>query len=222
MRLLNAESYRLEEFVGANIPPYAILSHTWEDGEVLYEVISDLETARTRDGFWKIERCCAEALDDGWEWVWIDTLLYRQKLKCRAVRGHQLHVPLNLEARLEDMAAHLARSSPASPLPCRWFYRSWTLQELIAPRRVQFFGKEWAYLGSKNDLKPLLSKATGIDPSILSHALSLDEKPAGDKRRWAAYRQATRVEDLSYSLLGLFDVNMPLLYGEGGKVFYRL
>ncbi|KAK6069091.1 HET domain containing protein [Seiridium cupressi] len=240
MRLLNAESYRLEEFVGANIPPYAILSHTWEDGEVLYEVISDLETARTRDGFWKIERCCAEALNDGWEWVWIDTCCidksssaelseainsmfhwYKHAMVCYAYLS-DIDSRQNLEARLEDMAAHLARSSPASPLPCRWFYRSWTLQELIAPRRVQFFGKEWAYLGSKNDLKPLLSKATGIDPSILSHALSLHEKPAGDKMRWAAYRQATRVEDLSYSLLGLFDVNMPLLYGEGRKAFYRL
>ncbi|KAM0808866.1 putative Heterokaryon incompatibility domain-containing protein [Seiridium cardinale] len=181
MRLLNAESYRLEEFVGANIPPYAILSHTWEDGEVLYEDISDLETARTRNGSWKIERCCAEALDDGWEWVWIDTCCidksssaelseainsmfqwYKHAMVCYAYLS-DIDSRQNLEARLEDMAAHLARSSPAAPLPCRWFCRSWTLQELIASRRIRFF-----------------------------------------------------------CLLGLFDVNMPLLYGEGGKAFYRL
>jgi hypothetical protein len=39
---------------------------------------------------------------------------------------------------------------------------------------------------------------------------------------WAASRQITRNEDLTYCLLGVFDVNMPLLYGEGPKAFLRL
>lgn len=40
---------------------------------------------------------------------------------------------------------------------------------------------------------------------------------------WASGRRTTRDEDISYSLLGLFNVNMPLLYGEGReKAFFRL
>jgi len=39
---------------------------------------------------------------------------------------------------------------------------------------------------------------------------------------WASKRETTRKEDEAYCLLGLFGVNMPLLYGEGSKAFFRL
>ena len=39
---------------------------------------------------------------------------------------------------------------------------------------------------------------------------------------WASDRETTRPEDSAYCLLGIFGVNMPLLYGEGAKAFLRL
>jgi len=39
---------------------------------------------------------------------------------------------------------------------------------------------------------------------------------------WAATRETTREEDIAYCLMGIFDANMPLLYGEGLKAFSRL
>lgn len=103
----------------------------------------------------------------------------------------------------------------------RWFTRSWTLQELIAPKFVIFYSKLWDMIGHKEQLAHILSKITGIDEDDLC-GTNLELVSVARKMSWAAKRQATRVEDIAYSLLGLFDVNMPLLYGEGQKAFIRL
>jgi hypothetical protein len=72
MRLLNAETLTLEEFVGDEIPLYAILSHTWGKQEVSYEDLQN-KTCRNKPSFTKVKGCCDKALDFGCEWVWIDT-----------------------------------------------------------------------------------------------------------------------------------------------------
>lgn len=72
MRLLNTTTLELVEFLG-NIPPYAILSHTWEEEEVLLADLQDMTRARTKKGFDKIVRSCAQAVRDGLEWCWVDT-----------------------------------------------------------------------------------------------------------------------------------------------------
>lgn len=103
----------------------------------------------------------------------------------------------------------------------RWFTRGWTLQELIAPFEVQFYGKEWAYLGTKSSLSKILASITGIDEKALRGG-NLEAFSIAHRMSWAANRVTTRTEDLAYSLLGIFDVNIPLLYGEGEKAFIRL
>jgi hypothetical protein len=103
----------------------------------------------------------------------------------------------------------------------RWFTRSWCLQELIAPRNVYFFNIHWERIGSKSSLSHLIGRVTGID----KNDLLLPQLPSisvARKMKWASRRQCTRIEDIAYSLLGIFDVNMPLLYGEGEKAFIRL
>lgn len=72
MRLLSTFTLALSEFVGSQVPPYAILSHTWGDEEVL---INDIHngTARSKRGFKKLGGCCEKAVADGFRWVWIDT-----------------------------------------------------------------------------------------------------------------------------------------------------
>ncbi|KAI0393454.1 HET-domain-containing protein [Xylariaceae sp. FL0594] len=104
---------------------------------------------------------------------------------------------------------------------CRWFGRGWTLQELIAPARVEFHDQDWVHFGSKLQLAPILSWITGVDESVLKGS-PLDQVLVGRRLSWAANRQTSRVEDMAYCLFGLLDINMPLLYGEGDKAFRRL
>lgn len=105
---------------------------------------------------------------------------------------------------------------------CRWFSRGWTLQELIAPDQISFYGKEWNYLGDRNELLDLIHEKTGIDLVTLRKDCALAEVSVAKKLSWAADRETTRVEDRAYCLLGIFGINMALLYGEGTKAFTRL
>lgn len=103
----------------------------------------------------------------------------------------------------------------------RWFTRGWTLQELLAPAHVKFMSSDWRALGTKLQLCDTIVKITGVSGNaLLGQALS--DFNVAERMSWASRRQTTRLEDLAYCLLGIFDVNMPLLYGEGGKAFLRL
>ena len=117
----------------------------------------------------------------------------------------------SLEDDQEAAGTQFARS--------RWFTRGWTLQELLAPDHVIFYDRDWIKLGSKTFLKQIISETTGISPNHL-------RQPRGagvaTKMSWASYRETSREEDMAYSLLGLFDINMPLIYGEGKNAFFRL
>lgn len=108
----------------------------------------------------------------------------------------------------------------------RWFTRGWTLQELIAPRTVKFFNKQWNNIGSKLCQYSTVAQITSIPEQILSTISDLHYKlcnfSVAQKMSWASSRHTTRKEDIAYCLLGLFDINMPLLYGEGNKAFFRL
>ncbi|KAF1831216.1 hypothetical protein BDW02DRAFT_63089 [Decorospora gaudefroyi] len=135
---------------------------------------------------------------------------------------------------------------------CRWFTRGWTLQELIAPNHVHFFDRTWTFLGSRISLSSTLSDITGIDENLMTRGhedrkscaseinsmssyrcqycaaiardlrILLNTLSVAQRMKWASRRATTRLEDTAYCLMGLFDVNMPLLYGEGEKAFYRL
>jgi hypothetical protein len=103
----------------------------------------------------------------------------------------------------------------------RWFTRGWTLQELIAPRRLVFFSVEWEELGTKMDLAETIFNITEIPRDTLIYGDAFGES-VSRRMSWAAKRQTTRIEDMAYCLLGIFDINMPLLYGEGERAFQRL
>jgi hypothetical protein len=109
----------------------------------------------------------------------------------------------------------------------QWFTRGWTLQELLAPRFVEFYDRNWIEIGTKQSLSLLLAEITTIDHRALSgdifKRVSRGVISIAEKMSWAAKRKTTRAEDLAYCLMGLFDVNMPLLYGEGARgAFIRL
>ena len=123
-------------------------------------------------------------------------------------------------AYLNDVPANLDHDTKIDALRrSKWFTRGWTLQELLAPNDVEFVDSNWKYIGYKRGLSDVLSEITGIknvaevDPSTKSVATRMS---------WAARRECTREEDNAYCLMGIFGVNMPLLYGEGENAFRRL
>ena len=225
MYLLNTLSLTHHRFLGDNVPPYAILSHTWGDEEVLFQDIAKLISEfQHLKGFSKIAKCCALARSDGWEYVWIDNCCIDQKSSA------ELSEAINSMYRWYRDAgvcyAYLADISVSVKYvgtklrESRWFTRGWTLQELLAPEFVTFYDQDWVDVGTKRSLQHLISDVTGIDTD---HLFQPRHASVAAKMSWASFRETTRPEDIAYCLLGLFDVSMPLLYGEGAsKAFERL
>ncbi|KAF3011843.1 hypothetical protein E8E14_003544 [Neopestalotiopsis sp. 37M] len=104
----------------------------------------------------------------------------------------------------------------------RWFTRSWTLQELLAPKRLTLYDRDWTIIAGKEALSPIISVVTGIDEECIKGKTPISRYSISHRLSWAAGREATREEDVAYSLFGLCDISMPLLYGEGSKAFRRL
>ena len=112
---------------------------------------------------------------------------------------------------------------PGAPFPATlWATRGWTLQELLAPLRVKFYAVDWTKLGSKQKLSYALAQLTGIDEDSLLQTRSLEAANIAKRMSWAAQRFTTRPEHIAYCLMGIFSVNMPMLYGKGDKAFLRL
>lgn len=224
MRLIKVSSMIVEEFTGRNIPPYGILSHTWEGREVSYNEMRD-GTARAKDLFHKIEMTCRLAAADGLAYVWIDTCCIDKSSSAELTEAiNSMFVWYKRAAICYVFLSDLEPSADISTAlkDCRWFRRGWTLQELIAPREVNFFDQDWTFKGRKNSLLEEISVITSIGSAVLDHLVPLSSVTVAARLSWAAHRETTREEDAAYCLLGIFDVNMPLLYGEGTKAFRRL
>ena len=232
---------KVVEFCDDEATEYAILSHRWIAQEVDYNEMVELakmkrqerDEIRRRDGYRKILQSCEQAKKDEYEWLWVDTCcidkrssaelseainsMYRwyKNAKVCYVYLHDVSDPWFPAASDDEMYPDF------SGWP-EWFSRGWTLQELIAPSNVQFFNKEWKTIGDKRTLAPTLRNITGVPEHILIHGLHGNRPCVAQIMSWAAERKTTRVEDRAYSLMGLLDVNMPMLYGEGKKAFHRL
>ncbi|KAK4451388.1 heterokaryon incompatibility protein-domain-containing protein [Podospora aff. communis PSN243] len=233
MWLLHSRTMELKQFISDNdIPPYAILSHTWGDEEVTFDDWQNLarspkDVVRKR-GYEKIDLTCQQAAEERIDWVWVDTCCidkkssaelseainsmfrwYKEAVVCYA---YLVDVPFT------DSKVKNEKSISGS----RWFTRGWTLQELLAPAHVVFFSRNWRRLGTKSGLCDLLRSITRIEQRFLRGDAPLEDASIAKRMSWAAGRSTSRSEDMAYCLLGLFDINMPLLYGEGSKAFLRL
>lgn len=233
MRLLNTSTLEFREFHGPKTVKYAVLSHTWTEGEeISYRDFLDLTPEwTTKSGFQKVQSACRTALEDGVQWIWIDTncidksssaelseainSMYAWYQEAHVCYAYLSDVP-DIDPSERDSLRHFRES--------RWFTRGWTLQELIAPRGIIFYSQSWKKIGHRSDkfLLGTISGVTGVPTSILTGKENLHQISLAKKMSWAARRVTTRVEDVAYCLLGIFDVNMPLLYGEGTKAFTRL
>ncbi|KAI3319251.1 hypothetical protein HD806DRAFT_509468 [Xylariaceae sp. AK1471] len=220
MRLIHTTTFEIHEFPGDSDKDYAILSHTWSDEECSFQDMSKPECYKARRGFEKIKFCCDQAALDGLEWAWADTCCINKDSTA------ELSEAINSMFRWYRKAAvcyvYLSDVTNQTDLASsRWFTRGWTLQELIAPSNVQFYSSNWKLLGSKDTLQDTIQCITEIDKVVLSSG-TFGQVCIARRMAWAAKRTTTRTEDQAYSLMGIFDVNMPLIYGEGKKAFLRL
>ncbi|KAI1455907.1 HET-domain-containing protein [Annulohypoxylon moriforme] len=229
MRLLNAHNLELVNFEGQNIPSYIILSHTWGKEEVTFKDLSK-NHFRHKDGFSKIEGCRLLALQYYRHWLWVDTCCIDQSSS--AELSEAINSMYKWYQQADFCVAYLADVTKI-PYPTlyqdrdfrksRWFTRGWTLQELLAPKIVRFYDASWRFIDLRNNLSGLISEITGISADVIDSPDMAEQQNIALKFSWASRRETSREEDMAYCLMGLFGVNMPLLYGEGGvKAFHRL
>jgi len=240
MRLLERNSagefILTKDFIDDEVPPYAILSHTWgvDAEEVTLEDLTN-GTGQDKAGYEKLRFCGKQVRTDGLQYFWVDTCCinkanftelseainsmfrwYQNATKCYVF----LSDVSTTKRKASDQYAEFTWESAFRE--SRWFKRGWTLQELLAPDSVEFFSRDGKRLGDKRTLERQVHKITKIPvPALRGTALS--QFDVGERLSWAENRETTRKEDKAYSMLGIFDIQMPLLYGEGAdKAFKRL
>ena len=235
MWFLNTSTAELKFFHNPSSIRYAILSHVWREHEQTFQ---DLQTLRAQfvspDGSprsrasSKIRECCLYAERAGYQWVWIDTCCIDKTSSAELseainsmyawyAHADVCYVFLDDVRDKENPCAH--RSSFRRS---RWWTRGWTLQELIAPKTVVFLTKSWRFIGTKHSLAHVVEEISGVDRAVLVHERSLDDVSVARRMSWASRRHTTREEDRAYSLMGIFGVSMPTVYGEGPRAFIRL
>jgi Heterokaryon incompatibility protein (HET) len=245
MRLLNTKSLKFSEFFDSNVPRYVILSHRWGDREVTLQAFREqriksdsVNQFRTcfqqlqhrEPSLWKIIGACQVAESRSFEWIWIDVCCVDKSSSVEL--SEAMNSMFRWYAEAAECYAYLKDVEEGSNdrifEKSEWHTRGWTLQELLAPIELNFFECHWNPIGSRSELADKISNATGIDIGYLRgddfHHVRGDFFQASVAKRmsWLARRQTSRIEDIAYCMLGIFDVNMPVLYGEGKKAFMRL
>ncbi|KAH6692771.1 NACHT domain-containing protein, partial [Leptodontidium sp. MPI-SDFR-AT-0119] len=235
MRLLqynNGSDFCLTEFFESDIPKYAILSHRWGPEEV---TLADLKNGNGKKmaGYGKIQFCGEQAKRDGLQYFWVDTCCIDKSNSTELAEAiNSMFRWYQKAARcyvyLSDVSTRKRKASDTATKctwesafrDSEWFTRGWTLQELLAPRSVEFFSRNCERLGDKGTLKRQIQEITAIPISALDVAL-LSQFTVEERLSWAENRQTTRGEDMAYSLLGIFGIHLPLIYGEGKEHAFR-
>jgi hypothetical protein len=238
MRFLHVDKngeFSLTDSLINNIPAYAILSHTWgEDHEEVNFKDLTIGPRRTISGYRKLRFCAEQATHDGLQHFWVDTCCID---KSNAVELQEAIASMfawyqnatKCYVYLSDVSTTKREASDQSSectwesafRASRWFTRGWTLQELLAPASVEFFSRDGKRLGDKRSLERQVHDITGVAVPAL-RGTPLSAFSVQERMSWAKPRQTKREEDKAYSLLGIFGVYMPLIYGEGMNAFHRL
>lgn len=235
MRLLERQSdggFRLtNSLLDKDIPryPYAILSHTWgpDSQEVTFEDLVD-GSGRGKAGYDKITFCAGQAAKDGLQYFWVDSCCIKKSSDAElseainsmfrwyqgAVKCYVYLSDVSTGKRKRGARNSRGNAWELAFRESRWFRRGWTLQELLAPVSVEFFSQQGKRLGDKKSLEAQIHDITGIPLSALQ-GRALSEFTVDERMSWVAKRETKREEDEAYSLLGIFNIHMPLIYGEG-------
>jgi hypothetical protein len=218
MRLINVNDYSMKVFWSRDIPEYSILSHTWGDDEVTFQDMQQLDGYTSGEwGLEKIRFACGQSARDGLDWTWVDTCCIDKTNSTELNEAINTmfawyHRAARCYVYLSDVSASSAMESDFHT--SKWFTRGWTLQELLAPKMVQFFTRDGSLLGDKTSLLRQIHEITGIAVPALQGD-SIANFSVEERFTWAKNRQTTRDEDWAYSLLGIFGVFIPLISGEG-------
>ena len=251
MRLLKHDEdgeLTITTFDENELPPYAILSHTWgaDTEEVTFaDLVGGNSKAKHGDGkkprykkklgYKKIRFCGEQAQQDELQYFWVDTCCIDKSDKAELSLAIQsmfrwYQKATKCYAYLSDVSTKKRKASSTlgeytwelSFRSSRWFTRGWTLQELLAPSTVEFFSKDWERLGDRVSLKSLIHKITSIPYKVLEGAPLL-QFSVDERFRWRLNRYTKVKEDAAYSMSGIFDVDMAPVYGEGAEqAFGRL
>lgn len=238
MRLLErrkACEYRLTgKLIDDEVPQYAILSHTWgqDEEEVTFEDVIE-GSSKSKVGYRKIEFCGEQARRDNLRYFWVDSCCIKKSSDAELSEAINSMFGWYTGAAkcyvyLSDVSLgeHDSQSSQSIWEPAfrssKWFTRGWTLQELLAPKSVEFFSSEGKLLGNRESLKLQIQQITGIAIEAL-RGTPLSEFTVAERMEWAAERKTKYKEDKVYSLVGIFGIFMAPRYGEGEKnAFTRL
>lgn len=222
MWLIHTTILRLTAFPS---PPnqYAILSHVWQENEITFQAFQ-ADVLRLNN---KIVKACEYAKSEGFEWLWIDTCCIDKTDSTEL--SEAINSMFAWYSKATVCYAYLADVPNAVTLEhhitafkqSRWHTRGWTLQELVASPEVRFLSADWEFIGNKNFMGSILEEITGIRRDVLQHR-NLSSISVAERMSWASRRRTTRIEDEAYSLMGIFDVNIPVIYGEGRRAFRRL
>jgi hypothetical protein len=234
MWLLETSTLKLHEFTAYDIPEYAILSHTWFKDEVkFHEMEAPDDSLLRKPGFTKVKRFCELAKSMGHKYAWADTACIDKRSSADLTEAINSMFKWYSEADvcivyLEDVPSenNSFKSRLEAFRASRWFTRGWTLQEMIACSDRRFYAKDWSSItleDSDTSLNKLCSEITGVTRGVLQGQQELQKFTIAERMSWASHRKTTRPEDQAYSLMGMFNVNIPILYGEGRyKAFRRL
>ncbi|GAW24988.1 hypothetical protein ANO14919_145860 [Xylariales sp. No.14919] len=233
IRLIDTDTLELKSFGGGAVPRYAILSHKWDlDSEITFQEMVAIHAdsshpAAAKEGYRKIQRACGVARARGIRFFWADTCCIDKTSSAELSEAINSMYRWYQEAEVCFAILSDFRRLGAEPLEtslgrCRWFRRGWCLQELVAPRAVEFFDAQWAPFGSRASLAPVLAEITRIPGELLTGTACIPDFPIAHIMSWAAGRETTREEDMAYCLMGVFNVHMPIIYGEGANAFVRL
>ncbi|GKU21783.1 unnamed protein product [Fusarium langsethiae] len=228
MRLIKVDTLEMQQFFGTDTPPYAILSHRWGAGdeEVSFSDMTNGSTQKT--GMAKVRGCCNQAEKDKIDYVWIDTCCINKESSKELDEAINSMFQWYRKASvcytyLSDVPDGDDIWDPASKFySSSWFQRGWTLQELLAPVESRFYDQEWNFIGTKADLSSEIEIITDIPRKFLLGWVDFHQASVAQRMSWAAKRETKREEDMAYCLLGIFNVTMPMIYGEGRKAFERL
>jgi hypothetical protein len=181
--------------------------------------------------FVKLVKFCEAALRCKCDYVWLDTGCINKQSSTELEES--IRSMFSWYRNSHICIVHL--SETAKPYTMRvdpWFTRGWTLQELLAPKVIKFFSKSWRPLTAKpNDKIPdaelgvalwkSISEITGIpDVELLNFEPGIIN--VRERMVWVSRRQTTRIEDMAYCLIGIFNIPLSIAYGEGQMAFHRL
>ena len=213
---------------------YAMFSHVWEGKEPSFQDVNlvnsvwDLDSSPLNE---KLRKFCEVVRSEGYRWGWSDTCCIDKTIS--TVLNQSLTMMYKWYQASAATLVLLASVSSPSALGdltnSTWMKRAWTEQELLAPKVIRFYDRNWKpYLDDTRsnhkespEIMQELADAIGVSRETII-AFSPDDLSIREKLRLASTRSATVEEDVAYSLIGIFESDIRPHYGEGDAALGHL